>query len=71
MRDIKFTQVSRSEIQEMIDESIRKLQAKLNLEDVNKKSMTLKIKSNRNNHMREANQNFWESEKEHDNEKPS
>lgn len=45
---------------------MEKLYAKLNLEEVNKKSMTLKIKSNRNNHLRESNSNFWESGEEKD-----
>ena len=48
----------------MIDQAVAKLQAQLNLDEVSKKSMTLKIRSNRNNYMREQNANFWESAEE-------
>lgn len=52
-RQLQSQLLTREDAQQMIDSAVAKLQAQLNLDEVNKKSMTLKIRSNRNNYMRE------------------
>jgi len=51
--------VTREEVRSMVTEAVERLQAKLNLQEVNKKSMTLKIKANRSK--ADSSNQFWES----------
>lgn len=52
--------VSREQIESMIKDKVAHLEAKLNLEEVNRKAMTLKVKATRNNYQR-GQQNLWEN----------
>ena len=54
--------VDREQVDQMINKALERLTAKLNLEEVNKKSMTLKLKANRAS--RDPSSGFWESGEE-------
>jgi len=58
-RNLQNEMLNRAQIETMIQEKISHLEAKLSLEEVNRKAMTLKVKASRNNFQKDQ-RNFWE-----------